>query len=111
MPSAVCVKTFSSNASTSAARKYLFSGAPFSAIAAVRYAATDYLLKPIGIPDLCARVGAILGESLATRARNAQLRPSRLQGAAFREIADWLGDYRAYWDETFDRLDEHLRGG
>ena len=48
---------------------------------------------------------------LITRARDAQLRPSRLQGAALKEIADWLGDYRRYWDETFDKLDDHLRDG
>ena len=48
---------------------------------------------------------------LITRARTAQLRPSRLQGAALKEIADWLGDYRLYWDETFDKLDDHLRDG
>ena len=48
---------------------------------------------------------------LIARGRHAQLRPSRLQGAALKEIVDWLGDYRAYWDETFDKLDEHLRDG
>jgi DNA-binding transcriptional ArsR family regulator len=48
---------------------------------------------------------------LIARGRSAQLRPSRLQGAALKEAADWLGDYREYWDETFDRLDEHLRDG
>jgi DNA-binding transcriptional ArsR family regulator len=48
---------------------------------------------------------------LIARGRSAQLRPSRIQGAALKEAADWLADYRAYWDETFDRLDEHLSDG
>jgi DNA-binding transcriptional ArsR family regulator len=45
---------------------------------------------------------------LIARGRSAQLRPSRLQGAALKEVADWVSDYRSHWDESFDRLDEHL---
>jgi DNA-binding transcriptional ArsR family regulator len=48
---------------------------------------------------------------LIVRARSAQLRPSRLQGAALKEVADWVAEYRSFWDESFDRLDEHLRDG
>jgi DNA-binding transcriptional ArsR family regulator len=46
---------------------------------------------------------------LVARGRNAQLRPSRLQGAALGAAAGWLEDYRGFWDESFDRLEEHLR--
>ena len=45
---------------------------------------------------------------LIIRGRTAQLRPSRLQGAALKEVADWVAEYRSHWDESFDRLDEHL---
>jgi DNA-binding transcriptional ArsR family regulator len=45
---------------------------------------------------------------LIARGRSAQLRPSRLQGDAFRQAADWLADYRGFWEESFDRLGEHL---
>src|SRR5215470_2508801 len=45
---------------------------------------------------------------LIVRGRSAQLRPSRLQGAALKEVADWVAEYRSHWDESFDRLDEHL---
>ncbi len=46
---------------------------------------------------------------LIARGRSAQLRPSRLQGAAFKDAAEWLAEYRAFWDGSFDRLGEHLR--
>ncbi len=46
---------------------------------------------------------------LIARARSAQLRPSRLQGDALKRAADWLADYRHVWEESFDRLDEHLQ--
>jgi DNA-binding transcriptional ArsR family regulator len=45
---------------------------------------------------------------LIVRGRSAQLRPSRLQGAALKDVADWVAEYRSHWDESFDRLDEHL---
>ena len=48
---------------------------------------------------------------LIVRGRTAQLRPSRLQGAALKDVADWVAEYRSHWDESFDRLDEHLRDG
>jgi DNA-binding transcriptional ArsR family regulator len=47
---------------------------------------------------------------LIARGRSAQLRPSRLQGDALRQAADWLSDYRGFWEESFDRLGEHLQG-
>jgi hypothetical protein len=46
---------------------------------------------------------------LIARGRSAQLRPSRLQGESLKEAADWLADYRGFWEESFDRLGEHLR--
>jgi len=46
---------------------------------------------------------------LVARGRSAQLRPSRLQGAALKDAADWLADFRRFWEDSFDRLDEHLR--
>jgi DNA-binding transcriptional ArsR family regulator len=47
---------------------------------------------------------------LIARGKDRQLRPSRIQGAAFKEAAAFLEDYRAFWDESFDRLGEHLDG-
>ncbi len=46
---------------------------------------------------------------LIARGRNAQLRPSRIQGAALKDAADWLSDYRGFWEDSFDRLEVHVR--
>jgi DNA-binding transcriptional ArsR family regulator len=46
---------------------------------------------------------------MITRGRTAQLRPSRLRGAPLKDAVDWLETYRRFWQESFDRLDEHLR--
>jgi DNA-binding transcriptional ArsR family regulator len=45
---------------------------------------------------------------LIARGKDRQLRPSRIQGAALKEAAAFLDDYRQFWDESFDRLGEHL---
>src|SRR3954462_1184567 len=47
---------------------------------------------------------------LIARGKDRQLRPSRIQGAAFKEASAYLDDYRAFWDESFDRLGEPLDG-
>src|SRR5262245_47226643 len=46
---------------------------------------------------------------LVTRGKAAQWRPARLHGRPLGEAADWLADYRSFWDESFDRLGAHLR--
>jgi DNA-binding transcriptional ArsR family regulator len=32
-----------------------------------------------------------------------------LKAAQFKEAADWVGDYRQFWEQSFDRLDDYLR--
>ena len=44
----------------------------------------------------------------ACRCRPRQLRPSKIQGQALGHASEWLEDYRSFWDESFDRLEEHL---
>jgi DNA-binding transcriptional ArsR family regulator len=45
---------------------------------------------------------------LITRGREAQWRPARLQAGPLREVADWVEQYRRYWDDQFHRLDDYL---
>ena len=46
---------------------------------------------------------------LIARGKDRQLRPSKIQGDALGAAAGWLEEYRSFWDESFDRLGEHLR--
>jgi DNA-binding transcriptional ArsR family regulator len=65
---------------------------------------------PITLQAVSKHLKVLERAGLIARGRNAQLRPSRLQGEALKEAADWLADYRGFWEDRFDRLDEHLRG-
>jgi hypothetical protein len=46
---------------------------------------------------------------LITRGQTAQLRPSRLRGVPLKQASEWLGDYRRFWTDSFDRLDTRLK--
>ncbi len=46
---------------------------------------------------------------LIEQGRQAQWRPRRLQAGPLRDVADWVGQYRRHWEESFERLDAYLR--
>jgi DNA-binding transcriptional ArsR family regulator len=46
---------------------------------------------------------------LVARSQEAQWRPRRLDGEPLRDVAEWIEQYRSFWDESFDRLDEYLQ--
>ena len=46
---------------------------------------------------------------LISRGREAQWRPCRIEPNALKDVDDWLGRYRRFWEERFDRLDDYLR--
>jgi DNA-binding transcriptional ArsR family regulator len=45
---------------------------------------------------------------LISRGKEAQWRPCRLEAAPMAEVADWLGQYRRFWDQSLDRLEDYL---
>ena len=45
---------------------------------------------------------------LVDRGRDAQYRPAFLNARPLREASAWIDDYRQFWTESFDALDEHL---
>jgi DNA-binding transcriptional ArsR family regulator len=63
---------------------------------------------PVTVQAVSKHLKVLERAGLIARGRHAQLRPSRLQGDALKEAAEWLADYRRFWDETFDKLGEHL---
>jgi DNA-binding transcriptional ArsR family regulator len=64
---------------------------------------------PITVQGVSKHLQVLERAGLITRGRTAQLRPSRLEGAPLREVADWLEQYREIWEGRLDRLAAHLR--
>ena len=46
---------------------------------------------------------------LITRSRQAQWRPCHLEAAPLQEAADFIEQYRQFWEQRFDRLDAYLQ--
>jgi DNA-binding transcriptional ArsR family regulator len=46
---------------------------------------------------------------LIEQGRQAQWRPRRLRAGPLRDIAEWVGQYRRHWEDSFERLDAYLR--
>jgi DNA-binding transcriptional ArsR family regulator len=64
---------------------------------------------PVSLQAVSKHLKVLERAGLVTRGRDAQHRPARLAGSKLEGAAGWLLGYRQFWDESFDRLDEHLR--
>jgi DNA-binding transcriptional ArsR family regulator len=45
---------------------------------------------------------------LITRGRASQYRPCHLQAAPLQDLANWVSDYRRFWETNLDQLDAYL---
>jgi len=73
-------------------------------------ASVTELAKPfdLSLPGVSKHLKVLQRAGLVRQSRKAQWRPCRLEGARLKEAADWVGEYRQFWDESFERLDEYL---
>jgi len=74
-------------------------------------ASVTELAKPfdLSLPGVSKHLKVLQRAGLITQSRNAQWRPCRLEGGRFREASEWVGEYRRFWDESFQRLDDVLQ--
>ena len=74
-------------------------------------ASVTELAKPfdLSLPGVSKHLKVLQRAGLITQSRSAQWRPCRLESARLKEAADWVGEYRRFWDESFERLDEILQ--
>src|SRR5579859_988302 len=74
-------------------------------------ASVTELAKPfdLSLPGVSKHLKVLQRAGLVTQGRNAQWRPCRLEGGRLKEASEWVGDYRRFWDESFQRLDEVLQ--
>jgi len=74
-------------------------------------ASVSQLAEPfeMSLPAVSKHLKVLERAGLITRGRAAQWRPCRLEAAPLKDAADWLEEYRRFWEESFDRLEEYLR--
>ena len=74
-------------------------------------ASVTELAKPfdLSLPGASKHLKVLQRAGLVTQGRNAQWRPCRLEVGRLKEASDWVGEYRRFWDESFERLDDLLQ--
>jgi DNA-binding transcriptional ArsR family regulator len=63
----------------------------------------------LSLPGVSKHLKVLQKAGLVTQGRRAQWRPCRLQPGRLKEVSDWVNDYRQFWEESYDRLDDYLK--
>lgn len=74
-------------------------------------ASVSELARPFSIsqPGISKHLKVLERAGLVERGRDAQWRPCRLRVMPLKQVADWVDEYRQFWDQRLARLDEYLR--
>ena len=63
----------------------------------------------MSLPAVSKHLKVLERAGLISRGREAQWRPCKLEAEPLRDAAQWIGEYRRFWEERLDRLDAYLR--
>jgi DNA-binding transcriptional ArsR family regulator len=74
-------------------------------------ATVNELAEPfdLSLPAVSKHLKVLRQAGLVEQGRQAQWRPCRLRPEPLREVAEWMGLYRAFLGQSFDRFDDYLR--
>jgi DNA-binding transcriptional ArsR family regulator len=63
---------------------------------------------PMSQPAVTKHLNVLEEAGLISRHRQARQRLCRLEPVRLKQLSDWVGSYREFWEESFERLDELL---
>jgi len=63
---------------------------------------------PMSQPAITKHLGVLESAGLVSRHRRARQRLCHLEAARLKQLSEWVGSYREFWEESFERLDELL---
>ena len=74
-------------------------------------ASVNELAQPfdMSLPAISKHLKVLERAGLISRGRDAQFRPCRLEPGALKPAADWLDQYRIFWEQSLDRLEDYLK--
>lgn len=74
-------------------------------------ATVNELAEPfdLSIQAISKHLKVLESAGLVEKDRRGQLRPTTINGAPLKQAADWLLGYSSFWDDSLDRLDDHLK--
>lgn len=63
---------------------------------------------PMSQPAVTKHLNVLEEAGLISRHRQARQRLCHLEPARLKQLSEWVGSYREFWEESFERLDELL---
>jgi DNA-binding transcriptional ArsR family regulator len=74
-------------------------------------ASVQELAEPfdISLPAVSRHLKVLATAGLIARGRDAQWRPCRLEAAPLKDVSSWVEEYRRFWEQNLDRLDDYLK--
>jgi len=63
----------------------------------------------MSLPAISKHLKVLERAGLIARGREAQWRPCRLEAAPLKDATAWLEEYRRFWEQSFDKLDDYLQ--
>ena len=63
----------------------------------------------MSMPAISKHLKVLERAGLIVRGREAQWRPCKLQTGPLQDASVWIDEYRKFWEQSFDRLDDYLK--
>lgn len=63
----------------------------------------------MSLPGISKHLKVLEKAGLIARGREAQWRPCTLEARPLQGVSDWVEQYRKFWEERLDRLEDYLR--
>src|SRR6476659_9266505 len=63
----------------------------------------------MSLPAVSKHLKVLQKAGLIEQGREAQWRPCRLQAGPLRDAANWVEQYRQFWEQSLDRLGDYLK--
>lgn len=63
----------------------------------------------MSMPAVTKHLKVLEKAGLVKRGRDAQKRPVALQAKPLKEATEWINQYKQFWEERLDRLDDYLK--
>lgn len=66
-------------------------------------------MNEMSLPAITKHLKVLEKAGLITKTKEAQWRPCRLNPTPLKDISNWMEQYRIFWEESFDRLEDYLK--
>ena len=63
----------------------------------------------MSLPAVSKHLKVLENAGLISRGKEAQWRPCRLEAGPLRDVSAFLENYRQFWEQSLDRLDDYLQ--